>query len=147
MGLPRPAKAALEQMVGAKGDKLPLLFAAGAGQHPFDGGGQIVLDDDFGDPAQFLKSGHVAGEESFLAFPRESHHKEPLRVAQPEGLCFYELVDQAGSGASAAMAGCSTLVLRLMASRADNTSVADSGRSDGSLANKRRMTASRGRGH
>ncbi len=66
MGLPRPAKAAHEQMVGAKGDKLPLLFAAGAGQHPFDGGGQVVVDDDFGDPAQFLKSGYVAGEESFL---------------------------------------------------------------------------------
>ena len=34
------------------GDKIPLLFAVGAAQHPFDGGGQVVVDDDFGNPAQ-----------------------------------------------------------------------------------------------
>ena len=34
-----------------------------------------------------------------------------------------------------------------MASRADNTSVADSGRSDGLLANRRIINASKGRGH
>ena len=34
-----------------------------------------------------------------------------------------------------------------MASRADNTSAADSGRSDGFLARKRRISASKDRGH
>ena len=43
--------------------------------------------------------------------------------------------------------GCSTLVVTSIASNADNTSEADSGRSDGSLASNRRMRASKDRGH
>ena len=33
---------------------------------------------------QLMESSHVTGEESFLAFLGEDHHKEPLRVAQPQ---------------------------------------------------------------
>ena len=44
-------------------------------------------------------------------------------------------------------ATCCTLVVRSMGSRADSASVAESGRSDGSLASKRRMRASKARGH
>ena len=35
-------------------------------------------------PRPVLPDIHVAAEESFLAFPGEGYHKEPLRVAQPQ---------------------------------------------------------------
>ena len=55
MGLSRPATTALEQVMGAKGDKLPLLLSPGAGQHPLDRRGEVVVNDEFGNPAQSLE--------------------------------------------------------------------------------------------
>ena len=94
----RLAEMALEQVVGAKGDELPLLAPHLALGHQTDRRGQIVVADAPGHAPKVLEGTHMAGEKGLLLLAGKGHHKAPPTVGQPHHKDLHRLPHPANDG-------------------------------------------------
>src|SRR5947207_6906395 len=83
MPLTRGTKVTAEQVVTAKGDERPLLFAVASLNQRFDCRRQIVVTEPMRHAAKVLKGAHMPLKKRFLLLRRKGHHEAATRVVEP----------------------------------------------------------------